>query len=68
MRWEQDKDLEVLPRLGLFEEYLEMGKQILIFCDFVYLFYCSFIQLLLYSRMQSDFELFPYSHSDIQSF
>ena len=26
MRWEQDNDLEVLPKLGLFEEYLEMGK------------------------------------------
>ena len=26
MRWEQDKDLEPLPRLGLFDEYLEMGK------------------------------------------
>ncbi len=25
-RWEQDNDLMDLPRLGLFEEYLEMGE------------------------------------------
>ena len=25
MRWEQDEDLAELPKLGLFEEYLEMG-------------------------------------------
>ncbi len=27
MRWEQDKDLSVLPDLGLFDEYLEMGNE-----------------------------------------
>ena len=27
MRWEQDKDLSVMPDLGLFDEYLEMGKR-----------------------------------------
>ncbi len=26
MRWEQDKDLALLPDLGLFDEYLEMGN------------------------------------------
>ena len=26
MRWEQDKDLADPPKLGLFEEYLEMGE------------------------------------------
>ena len=25
-RWEQDNDLEPQPELGMFEEYLEMGK------------------------------------------
>ena len=25
-RWEQDNDLQCQPALGLFEEYLEMGK------------------------------------------
>ena len=27
MRWEQDKDLSVMPDLGLFDEYLEMGEK-----------------------------------------
>ncbi len=27
MRWEQDKDLVEMPDLGLFDEYLEMGKR-----------------------------------------
>ena len=26
MRWEQDQDLTLMPDLGLFDEYLEMGK------------------------------------------
>ena len=25
-RWEQDKDLQAVPVLGLFDEYLEMGE------------------------------------------
>ena len=27
MRWEKDEDLEPLSPLGLFDEYLEMGKR-----------------------------------------
>ena len=27
MRWEQDKDLQPLSPLGLFDEYLEMGEE-----------------------------------------
>ena len=36
-RWEQDNDLQAQPALGLFEEYLEMGKKerILIYLIFV---------------------------------
>ena len=28
-RWEQDKDLQTLPDMGLFSEYLEMGVYLL---------------------------------------